>query len=99
MCGRTSQLPSRAPAFDQARGTTRPRTAGGSGAHFTAILEGQPVGDCECIPDLTEGGALPALRGWGELTEMEVVEQWRNRGIGTWLIQHAVAWLRLGGCD
>ena len=48
---------------------------------------------------LTEGGALPALRGWAELTELEIQEQWRNRGLGTWLIQHAVAWMRLAGCD
>jgi GNAT superfamily N-acetyltransferase len=75
------------------------RTTGSFGAHFTAILEGQGVGDCECMPDLTEGGALPALRGWAELTEMEVAERWRNRGIGTCLIQHAAAWLRLGRCD
>jgi GNAT superfamily N-acetyltransferase len=49
--------------------------------------------------DLTVGGALPALRGWGELAELEVREPWRNRGIGTWLVQHAVVWLRLGGCS
>jgi GNAT superfamily N-acetyltransferase len=48
---------------------------------------------------LTEGGAVPALRGWAELSAMFVQEMWRGRGIGTWLVQHAVAWLRVAGCD
>jgi GNAT superfamily N-acetyltransferase len=79
-------------------GLTIQRTVGRFGTRFSAILDGQSVGDCECISNLTDGGALPALRGWGELAELEVREPWRDRGIGTWLVQHAVAWLRLGGC-
>jgi GNAT superfamily N-acetyltransferase len=75
------------------------RTTGRFGTHFSATLDGQIVGDCECVSDLTAGGALPALRGWGELAELEVREPWRNRGIGTWLVQQALAWLRLGGCS
>lgn len=31
--------------------------------------------------------------------KVEVQEGWRNRGIGTWLVRHAAAWLRLAGCD
>jgi GNAT superfamily N-acetyltransferase len=69
------------------------------GVRFAALVGDQVVGACECVSDLTDGGALPALRGWAELTEMEVAEPWRNRGIGAWLVQHAAAWLRLGGCD
>jgi GNAT superfamily N-acetyltransferase len=57
------------------------------------------VGHCECSADLTGGGALPALTGWGELGELHVVEGWRNRGVGAWLVQHAAAWLRLAGCE
>jgi GNAT superfamily N-acetyltransferase len=75
------------------------RTSGRFGTRFSASLDRQIVGDCECISDLTAGGAQPALRGWGELAELEVREPWRNRGIGTWLVQHAAAWLRLGGCN
>lgn len=75
------------------------RTLGRRQTRFTALAEGQAIGWCECSADLTQGGALPALRGWAELGEIEVDERWRNRGVGTWLIQHAAAWLRLGGCD
>lgn len=75
------------------------RSSGVFGARFTALLAGQAIGTCECVPDLTEGGALPALANWAELSELEVAERWRNQGVGTWLMQHAVAWLRLGKCD
>lgn len=44
----------------------------------------------------------PAYRGVGEiswLTDLQVRESWRNRGIGRWLVRHAVQWLRLAGCE
>lgn len=75
------------------------RSVGRLGASFTALLEGQMVGRCDCSSDLTAGGALPALAGWAELTDLEVDAAWRNRGIGSWLVRHAIAWLRLGRCD
>lgn len=34
---------------------------------------------------------------WAELGPIHVEEAWRGRGVGRWLIQHAVRWLRLGG--
>ena len=67
------------------------------GTRFVGLVDDQIVGWCNFITDLTIGGTLPALRGWGELAEIEVVESWRNRGIGTWLVQQAIAWHRLGG--
>jgi GNAT superfamily N-acetyltransferase len=79
-------------------GLTMQRSIGRFGTRFTAKLDYQSVGECDCVSDLTDGGALPALRGWGELAELEVREPWRSRGIGAWLVQHALAWLRLGGC-
>ena len=80
-------------------GMTIRRSTGLFGTRFIATIDGQDAGHCECVSDLTEGGVLPALRGWGELAELEVREPWRNRGIGAWLVRHAAAWLRLGGCE
>lgn len=71
------------------------RTAGLFGVRFTALLDGDEVGLCECVVDLTRGGALPALDGWAELSEMRVAEEWRDRRIGSWLVGEAVDWLRL----
>ncbi len=69
------------------------------GIGFSAQLNGQEIGWCECLADLTEGGDLPAMRGWAELTELYVHEEWRNQFVGTWLVRHAVDWLRMAGCD
>jgi GNAT superfamily N-acetyltransferase len=75
------------------------RSVGRFGVTFAGEIDGEPVGHCECVSNLTSGGALPALGGWAELAELEVREPWRNRGVGGWLVRHAAAWLRLGGCD
>jgi GNAT superfamily N-acetyltransferase len=79
-------------------GLTLRRTTGTIlSTRFVALVAGQEVGVCECETDLTQGGTLPALRGWGEVSELEVNEAWRNRGIGTWLVRQAVFWHQLGG--
>jgi GNAT superfamily N-acetyltransferase len=75
------------------------RQVGSLGVNHAVFLDDQKIGWCVCIPDLTNGGELPSFRGWAELGELWIDERWRNRGIGTWLVQHAVDWLRLGGCD
>jgi GNAT superfamily N-acetyltransferase len=75
------------------------RTVGNNGTGFAAVLDHEELGRCEVRQDLTHGGALPALRGWAELSEIGVQESQRNRGIGGWLLRHAVSWLRLSGCD
>ncbi len=75
------------------------RSVGDNGTRFKAALGPEELGRCEVRHDLTRGAALPALQGWAELWEMGVREGWRDRGIGGWLLRHAVAWLRLSGCD
>jgi GNAT superfamily N-acetyltransferase len=66
---------------------------------IAALVEGQEVAVCDVQADLTQGGLSPALHGWAWLTNLQVHNGWRNRGIGRWLVQHAVHWLRLAGCD
>jgi GNAT superfamily N-acetyltransferase len=81
------------------QGITLRRVVGGTGTRFAAEWSGISVGWCECVTSLTSGGALPSLGGWAEVTQLHVVVEWRRRGIGTWLIRHMAAWLRLGGLD
>lgn len=71
-----------------------------SGVETTFILRynDEHIGRCECVADLTQDGRLPAFAGWGKLEALEVAAPWRNRGLGRWLVQHAVAWLREMGC-
>jgi GNAT superfamily N-acetyltransferase len=46
---------------------------------------------------LTRGGANLAFAGWADECNHWVRPDLRGRGIGTWLVAHAGAWLRLGG--
>jgi GNAT superfamily N-acetyltransferase len=88
-----------APGEPPLPGLSVERSLGRGQTRFTARLAGEAIGHCECAADLTRGGALPALRGWAELGELAVADGWRGRGVGGWLVRHAAAWLRLGGCD
>jgi GNAT superfamily N-acetyltransferase len=73
------------------------RVVGTFGARFEAVLAGAVVAFVEAQDDHTRGGSLSRLDGWADLAELHVREHLRGRGIGTWLVQHLVAWLRLGG--
>ena len=75
------------------------RSMGRFGTQFSAVLDGQVISNCACIADLTQGGRLPAFSGWAELSEIETEGEWRNKGIGSWVLRHAINWLRLAGCD
>jgi GNAT superfamily N-acetyltransferase len=66
---------------------------------LAAVQDEEEVGFCDVQPDLSDGGLSPSLRGWGWLTDLQVRESWRNRGIGRWLVQHAVQWLCLASGD
>jgi GNAT superfamily N-acetyltransferase len=66
---------------------------------FVAYAGDEEIGHCYCDVDLSEGNARPALRNWAELGGMFVKEEWRSRGIGTWLVQHAAEWMRMASCD
>lgn len=80
-------------------GLTVRRIIQGGDAAFAGFVENQKIGWCAITADLSAGGDIPALRGWSELREMYVAEAWRSCGVGAWLVQHAVEWLRLSGCD
>ena len=73
------------------------RSVGRHAARFSAALDGEVVGFVEAVDDHTRGGSLLRLAGWADLAELHVREDLQRRGIGTWLIEHLVAWLRLGG--
>ena len=95
--GRLDSVP--APGEAPVPGMSFRRTVGRFGVRFSALAGDEELGWCECLVDLGRGGSLPALRGWAELSEMHVAEGWRDRGVGSWLVGNAVAWMRLCGCD
>jgi ribosomal protein S18 acetylase RimI-like enzyme len=78
-------------------GLTVRRLLASSASAFGAYLGDRRVGFVEVQSDLTEGGTLSRLAGWGEMWNAEVEEELRRRGIGSWLYGQAAEWLRLGG--
>lgn len=64
---------------------------------FSAVLDGEVIGYTHVKDDLTRGGTLSRLGGWAEMWELWVEPRYRRRGVATWLVRTAAAWLRLGG--
>jgi GNAT superfamily N-acetyltransferase len=77
-------------------GLTLRRALGRHATRFSAFLDGRVVGMYEVEADLTAGGTLSRVAGWGDVWELHVDEALRRRGIGTWLVGHGADWLRLG---
>jgi GNAT superfamily N-acetyltransferase len=83
-------------------GLTLHREMGGpavADTRFSARLGDELVGFVDLLTDLTNGGTLSRLAGWGEIDTLHVSEAHRRRGVATWLIGHAADWLRLGHAD
>jgi GNAT superfamily N-acetyltransferase len=83
-------------------GLTVRREVGGSilaGTRFGGWLGDDLVGFVDLSTDLTRGGMLSRLAGWGEIDTLHVDAQYRRRRIATWLVAHAADWLRLGHGD
>ena len=73
------------------------RTLGINGTRFSAVFGDDVVGFVEIASDLTMGGTHSRFAGWADIGNLCVRERDRRRGVGTWLMGHAVRWLRLGG--
>ena len=70
-----------------------------AGTRFSAGLGDDLLGFVDLLTDLTNGGTLSRLAGWGEVDSLYVDEAYRRRGLATWLVGHAAEWLRLGHAD
>jgi GNAT superfamily N-acetyltransferase len=79
-----------------ADGVALRRALGINGTRFSAFLGEDEVGFIEVETDFTHGGTLSRFAGWADVGNLCVDEQYRRRGIATWLIGHAADWLRLG---
>ena len=65
-----------------------------NGTRFSAVLGDDLAGYVEV--DLREdAGRLPRHPGWADIGNLHVAEQFRRRGVATWLLAQAAEWLRL----
>jgi len=86
----------RLPAAQPVVGLQLERSVGVNGTRFSAVGESGPVGMIEV--ETNAGGMLfaqPSL--WADIGNLRVDEAHRRRGVASWLLAEAAAWLRRGG--
>jgi GNAT superfamily N-acetyltransferase len=51
------------------------------------------------VETLDTGERLARHGGWADVGNLQVLAEYRRRGVGTWLLGHAAGWLRLASVD
>ena len=97
LLARVDELPG--PSAPPLEGLALERSVGQSGTRLSARLGEEVVGFVEVDANLVEGGRLGHLGGWADVGNLHVVEAYRRRGVGTWLVGQAGDWLRLARVD
>jgi GNAT superfamily N-acetyltransferase len=84
-------------------GVRAARRVGVNGTRIAALRASntgeEEVGCIEVDTTLDAGGRRSAVGGWADIGNLYVAEDWRRRGLGSWLVGEAARWLRLGGVD
>jgi GNAT superfamily N-acetyltransferase len=71
------------------------RTLGVSGTRFTAHENGAVAAYIEVDTGVSGTGRIASHEGWADIGNLHVAEEYRGRGVGTWLIGQAAEWLRM----
>jgi GNAT superfamily N-acetyltransferase len=71
------------------------RSVGINGTRLSAMLGTDVIGYIE-VETLAAGERLPRHGGWADIGNLRVTEQYRRRGVATWLLGQAAEWLDLG---
>lgn len=71
------------------------RSVGINGTRLSAVLGTDVIGYIE-VEMLAAGERLPRHGGWADIGNLRVTEQYRGRGVATWLLGQAAEWLDLG---
>ena len=79
-------------------GLTAERTVGVNGTRISARLDGRRIGLIE-VSALDEPSRHPRNGGLADVGNLHVEEAYRRRGVATWLLGRAAAWLELGGVE
>jgi GNAT superfamily N-acetyltransferase len=77
------------------------RSLGINGTRLSAVLDEEVVGFIEVDTNLGDESRhrVSRLGGWADVGNLHVVEAYRRRGVATWLVGHAAAWLRLAQAE
>ncbi len=86
------------PAEAPVEGLAVRRSVGINGTRLSAVLGDQVAGYIE-VERLDDAGRLPRHGGLADIGNLHVAEEYRRRGIATWLVGQAADWLRLARID
>ena len=70
------------------------RSVGINGCRLSAVLGEEVIGFIE-TETLDQGERLSRHGGWADVGNLHVTSGYRRRGVGSWLLGQAAAWLRL----
>ena len=70
------------------------RSVGINGTRLAAALAAETIGYLE-VEIFDEGERRARHGGWADVGNLHVAERYQRRGVGTWLLGQAAAWLRL----
>lgn len=82
------------PAEPPLEGLSLHRSLGINGTRLSAVLDNQVVGFIE-VATLEGAGRVPRHPGWADIGNLHVIEDYRRRGVASWLLGQAADWLRL----
>jgi GNAT superfamily N-acetyltransferase len=74
------------------------RSVGINGTRLSAVLGEERIGYIE-VDIFAEGERLARHTRWADVGNLHVLDQYQRRGVGTWLLAQAGAWLRLAQVD
>lgn len=74
------------------------RSVGLNGTRLSAVLGAEIIGYLE-VEIFDDGERLARHAGWADIGNLWVAEQYRRRGVATWLLGQAADWLQLAHVD
>jgi GNAT superfamily N-acetyltransferase len=74
------------------------RSVGLNGTRLSAVLGAEVIGYIE-VEIFDDGERVARHAGWADIGNLWVAEQYRRRGVATWLLGEAAGWLRLAHVD
>jgi GNAT superfamily N-acetyltransferase len=86
------------PAEPPIAGLSVRRSAGMNGTRLSAVLREEVVGYIEA-EIFEEGQRLSRHGEWADIGNFHITEQYRRRGVATWLLGQAAGWLRLAQAE
>jgi GNAT superfamily N-acetyltransferase len=82
------------PAAEPVAGLSASRSVGINGTRLTALLGGDAIGYIE-VETFDDGERTTRRGGWADVGNLYVAERYRRRGVASWLLGQAAAWLEL----